>query len=59
MMGRKQILKDGLECDVVYGKGIYCYLCNNNKIVKYTKRKMNKRMRRELKKELYDELLEL
>lgn len=56
MMGRKQKLIDGDEQDVVYARGLYCYLRNNNKLVKFIKRKMNKRMRRELKKELYKEV---
>lgn len=57
MMGRKQELKNGLEEDVVYGKRLYCYLVNNNKIVKYAKRQMNKRMRRKNKKEIKKLLL--
>ena len=53
MMGRKQILNDGLEYDVVFARGIVSF---HHKFIKYTKRKMNKRMRRELKKELYKEV---
>jgi hypothetical protein len=52
MMGRKQQLKDGLEYDVVFGRGVYCYLVNHHNIVKWVKRKMNKRLRRKYKKEL-------
>jgi hypothetical protein len=50
MMGRKQTLKDGLEYDVIYGRHIYCYLKNRPVNVKYAKRKMNKRMRRDFKR---------
>ena len=49
MMGRKQKLIDGLEYDVIYAKKKYCYLFNNNKIVRYAHRRMNKRFRREMK----------
>jgi len=52
MMGRKQKLLTGLEEDVVYGRGLYCYLVNNHKIVKFAKRQMNKRMRKEAKERL-------
>ena len=57
-MGRKQKLIDGLEVDVLYARKQYCYLCNNNKIVKYAKHKMNKRLRKEMK-DLDPEIIEL
>ena len=41
--------------DLVYAKDIYCYLQNNNKLVKFIKRKMNKRFRRIMKKINLDE----
>lgn len=50
--GRKQILKDGDEYDLLYAKGFYCYLRNNNKLVRYIHKKMNRRRRREDKHEL-------
>ena len=52
MMGRKQKLVDGLEEDVIYARKIYCYLKNTPSIVKWAKRKLNKRWRREGKKEV-------
>jgi hypothetical protein len=45
-MGRKQKLVDGLEEDVIYARKIYKYLKNRPSIVKWAKRRMNKRMRR-------------
>lgn len=47
-MKRKTV--DGLEQDVVYARGLYCYLANNSALVKFTKRKINKRERREGRK---------
>lgn len=55
MMGRKQKLIDGLEEDVIYARKIYCYLKNRSSIVKWAKRKLNKRWRREGKKEVRDD----
>lgn len=46
MMGRRQKLKNGDEEDVVYNRGLYCYL-KRSKIAKLIKRQMNKRYRRE------------
>lgn len=55
MMGRKQKLVDGLEEDVIYARKVYCYLVNRPSVVKWAKRKVNKRFRREGKKEVRDE----
>lgn len=41
---------DGLEQDVTYARKILCVLKNNTKLVKFTKRKMNKRFRKQNKK---------
>jgi len=51
MMGRRQKLISGDEEDLVYAKRRYRYLKNNTKLVKWLKRQMNKRYRREIKKE--------
>lgn len=59
MMGRHQKLIDAVECDVVYARKWYRYLFNSSKIVSYTKRKMNKRWRAELKKEIHDIVIEV
>lgn len=40
---------DGLEQDVTYARKILCVLKNNTKLVKFTKRKMNKRFRKQNK----------
>ena len=37
MMGHKDKLKSGMEYDVIFARRIYCYLVNNNKLVKYVK----------------------
>jgi len=55
MMGRKQKLIDGLEEDAIYARKVYCYLVNRPSVVKWAKRKVNKRFRREGKKEVQDE----
>ena len=55
MMGRKQKLIDGLEEDAIYARKVYCYLVNRPSVVKWAKRKINKRFRREAKKEIQDE----
>lgn len=47
----KPRVKPGLEADVVYARGEYKYLANLPRLVKWAKRKMNKRFRREGKKE--------
>lgn len=49
MMGRRQVLKNACEYDCLYARHVYCYLRNNPSNVKYIKRSMNKRMRRENK----------
>jgi hypothetical protein len=56
MMGRRQKLIDALEMDVIYAKGCYCYTINTPSIVKYAKRKMNKRYRKQLNFETKEEL---
>jgi hypothetical protein len=57
MMGNKQRLKNGLEYDVIYAKSKYCYLANLPHLVRWTKKVLSKRRRRDAKKELreYDE----
>lgn len=57
--GRKQIIKSGLEEDVLHGKKYYCYVANNNRLCKWVKRKMNKRYRQEIKKDTNKELSEI
>lgn len=49
---RKPYPINGLEQDVTYSKNIYCYLSNNNKLIKWVKRKMNKRFRKSWKQQL-------
>jgi len=53
---RRQKMIDGIEYDVVYARGIYCYLQNRPHLVRWTKRKMRRRWRRELEKELEGEV---
>ena len=48
----KNKLKNGLECDAIYGRRLYCYLKNRPKIVKFAKRCINKRIRKEGKIEI-------
>lgn len=52
--GMKQKLKTGAEFDLIYAKGIYCYL-KNGKAVRKIKRQMNRRWRRELKEDIEEE----
>ena len=55
---KKEYSINGLEQDVIYGRSRYCFLKNNNKIIKWVKRHMNKRFRQKekekIKKELYE-----
>ena len=55
---RKEYPINGLEQDVIYGRSRYCFLKNNNKIIKWVKRHMNKRFRQKekekIKKEFYE-----
>jgi hypothetical protein len=51
-MGIKQKLIKGIEYDVIYAKRLYCYLKNNNKLVRYVKKQMRKRRRVEGKNEV-------
>ncbi len=46
-MNKKGILKSSLEFDAIYGKRIYCYIHNDNKIVRYAKTRLRRRLRRE------------
>lgn len=48
--GRKQKLKRASEFDLIYAKGIYCYL-KNGKAVRKIKKQLNKRYRKEMKEE--------
>jgi hypothetical protein len=52
MMGHKDRLKDGYEYDLVWSKKYHCYMKNISGIAKYIKNKINRRSRREAKKEL-------
>ena len=64
MGNMKQKLIDGLEYDYIYhkkhkkryGVGLFCYLDNNNKLVKFIKKKLKKRYRREQKQKLKKEI---
>jgi hypothetical protein len=59
MMGHRDRLKTALEYDVIYDRGLYCYLVNHGKNPKhFAKNQINRRARREAKKELrdYDDL---
>lgn len=57
--GRKQKVINGLEQDVLYGRHYFCYLDNIPGLVRWVKRKMNKRYRQELKEETKKELEEV
>lgn len=46
----KSVLKSGLEQDAIYARKIYCYTKNRPNIVKFVKRRINKRIRKEGKK---------
>lgn len=47
---KKEYPIDGFEQDCIFSRSIYCYLRNNNKHVKFIKRKINKRFRKFNKK---------
>ena len=53
---KKEYPINGLEQDVVYARDIYRYLQNNNKTVKWAKRQLNKRFRKNNKKEINNEI---
>ena len=55
--GRKQKLKTGYEYDLLYAKHYYCFMKNNNNTVRYIKRTLNRRWRKELQEDMQDELL--
>jgi trans-aconitate methyltransferase len=57
--GRKQKLINGLEMDVIHGRHYFCYMDNRPGLVRWVKRKMNKRYRQELKEETKKELEEV
>ena len=57
--GRKQKIINGLEEDVIYGRHYFCYMDNRPGLVRWVKRKMNKRYRQELKEETKKELEEV
>ena len=48
--GRKQKLKTAAEMDLLYDKHLYCYL-RNGKAVRKLKKQLNKRYRKEMKRE--------
>lgn len=54
---KKEYPINGLEQDVIYARNIYCYTANNPSLVKWVKRKMNKRFRRKAKDSLKNLLL--
>ena len=56
MMGHRDILIDGLEYDVLYGRKYYCYLTNNYKLKSYAKNKINRRNRKKSKHELKEHI---
>jgi hypothetical protein len=56
MMGHREKLIDGLEVDYIFARNMYCYLVNNPKLKKYTKRKISKRIRRNGKQDLRNEM---
>lgn len=49
--GNNQRLKSAAEYDVLYSRGIYCYLVNHSPVHKI-KKQMSRRRRRENKQEL-------
>lgn len=50
----KEYPKNCFEQDVVYARKFYKYLKNNPSLVKFVKRQMNKRFRRNFNKDLDD-----
>lgn len=47
---------NSLEVDTYFGKRIYCYIANNNKLVHWVKRKYRKRERQLSKKQINEDL---
>lgn len=54
--GRKQVLKQGAEYDLLYSKSLYCYLKNGKRVKHNLKKQMNRRYRQELKADMLKEL---
>lgn len=52
MMGHREKLKNGLEFDIIFERHILCYLKNIPGIVRFGKRSMNRRTRKQAKKEI-------
>lgn len=52
MMGHKEKLKSGAEYDVIFDRGIYCYLLNSTAAHKI-KKQMTRRNRRQAKMHIY------
>ena len=46
----RSVLKNGMEQDAIYARKIYCYTKNRPNIVKFAKRSINRRIRRQGKK---------
>lgn len=46
----KSVLKKGIEQDAIYARKIYCYTRNRPNVVKFVKRRINKRIRKQCKK---------
>lgn len=53
--GRRQVLKGGEEYDLVFAKKWFCYLARSG-AAKAIKRQLNRRARRDAKKELREDL---
>jgi len=49
MMGHKEILKDGVEVDAIYGKNMYKYIHHHSHNIK---KRLSRRNRREIRQEL-------
>lgn len=52
----KSKLKNGLEQDAIYCRKIYCYTKNRPNIVKFAKRCINKRIRKEGKNQIRENI---
>ena len=52
MMGHKEVIKNSLENDVIFGRGMYCYLVNNSKLKRFVKKCISKRNRSKAKHEI-------
>lgn len=55
-MNKKAPLKSGLEYDVIIFKKMYCFTKNNPSIVRFAKRGLRRRLRREGKQIIREEI---